>query len=175
MKRPFIIAIIITVILTIISICIVCINRPTYEETIMPLGEPIPEIIDESVVEEEPINEEELELLAHLIFAEAGSDWCEDKMLYYVGSVVLNRMASEYYPDTMYEVIYQTKPSVQYACILDGNIEKEPNDRAYEIAEDLLRNGSMLPENVIFQAHFEQGDGIYEKVQNMYFCFKEDN
>jgi hypothetical protein len=64
---------------------------------------------------------------------------------------------------------------VQYACILDGNIEKEPNDRAYEIAEDLLRNGSMLPENVIFQAQFEQGDGIYEKVQNMYFCFKEDN
>jgi hypothetical protein len=92
-------------------------------------------------------------------------------MLYGVGSVVLNRVASEYFPDTMYEVIYQKG---QYACTWDGNIEKEPNERAYKIAEDLLRNGSVLPANVIFQAEFKQGDGVYSKVQNMYFCYKNE-
>lgn len=132
----------------------------------------VDEVIEAAEVEEEPIDEEELELLAHLIYAEAGAEWCDDEMLYQVGSVVLNRMASDYFPSTMYEVIYQEG---QYACTWDGNIEKEPDERAYRIAEDLLRNGSTLPENVIFQAQFKQGDGVYAKVQNMYFCYiKED-
>lgn len=116
-----------------------------------------------------PIDPDELDLLAHLIYAEAGSDWCEDEMLYGVGSVVLNRMASKYYPDTMHEVIYQKG---QYACIIDGNIKKEPNERAYRIAEDLLKNGSRMPEKVIYQAEFKQGKGVYKKVQNMYFCYE---
>lgn len=119
-------------------------------------------------VKDEPIDKEDLELLAHLIFAEAGSDWCKDEMLYGVGSVVLNRIASEYYPNNMYDVIYQRG---QYACTWNGHIKKEPNERAYRIAEDLLRNGSTLPENVLFQAQFKQGDGVYVKIQNMYFCY----
>lgn len=123
---------------------------------------------EETIIEEEPINEEELELLAHVIYAEAGSDWCADEMLYGVGSVVLNRMASDLFPDTMYDVIYQEG---QYACTWDGNIEKEPNERAYRIAEDLLRNGLTMPPNVIFQAEFEQGDGTYCSIQTMYFCY----
>ena len=136
--------------------------------TIPEESEYVVEPTEELTVEEESVDAEELDLLANLIFAEAGSDWCEDEMLYGVGSVVLNRMASDYYPSTMYEVIYQEG---QYACTWDGNIEKEPNERAYRIAEDLLRNGSTLPANVIFQAQFEQGDGVYSKVQNMYFCY----
>lgn len=147
--------------------------EPSTESSELVTVEPPPPIVLEE--EETYINADELELLAHVIFAEAGSDWCEDEMLYGVGSVVLNRMASEYFPDTMYEVVYQEG---QYACTWDGNIEKEPNERAYRIAEDLLRNGSTLPPNVIFQAEFEQGDGIYLKVQNMYFCYineKENN
>ena len=138
-----------------------------------PVEEVAPAVVSMDIIYEEPaIDEEELDLLAHLIFAEAGSDWCKDEMLYCVGSVVLNRMASEYFPSTMHEVIYQTKPTLQYACIVDGNIKKEPNERAYRIAEDLLRNGSVLPSNVVFQAQFKQGDGVYVQVQNMYFCYK---
>lgn len=117
------------------------------------------------------INQEELELLAHLIYAEAGSDWIADETLYYVGSVVLNRMSSDLFPDTMYEVIYQTEPCLQYACTVDGNIEKEPTERCYRIAEDLLRNGSVLPENVIFQSSFKQGSGVYIYVDTIYFCY----
>lgn len=148
-------------------------NMYTMEETtsIVVTTEYTEEPTTEEPINESLINEEELDLLAHLIFAEAGSDWCEDEMLYGVGSVVLNRMTSEYFPDTMYEVIYQKG---QYACTWDGNIEKEPNERAYKIAEDLLRNGSVLPANVIFQAEFKQGDGVHSKVQNMYFCYKNE-
>ena len=132
----------------------------------------IPDTVDKEVMSEETsvvIDEEELDLLAHLIFAEAGSDWCSDKMQQYTGSVVLNRMAHESYPDTMQEVIYQDG---QYSCTWNGMIDYEYNERALECARFLLGNGSVLPANVVYQAQFEQGDGIYEKVQNMYFCYR---
>ncbi len=120
-------------------------------------------------VETLPYTEEELELLAHLIFAEAGSDWCSDKMQQYTGSVVLNRVNSSYFPNTLKDVIYQPG---QYSVVKSGAINKTPNQRAYDVAKFLLENGSVLPSNVIFQSQHIQGDGIYEKVQNMYFCYK---
>lgn len=126
-------------------------------------------VIGEPEIEYMPYTEEELDLLARLIFSEAGSDWCSDKMQQYVGSVVLNRVQSAYFPDNMYDVIYQNG---QYSVVSNGAINKTPNDRAYETAKYLLINGSVLPSNVIFQSQFIQGDGIYEKVQNMYFCYK---
>lgn len=130
-------------------------------------------VISKEVESEEvfEIDERELDLLAHLIYAEAGSDWCSDLLQSYVGSVALNRVASEYYPNTLHEVIYQNG---QYSCINNGMIHYDYNDRAYECAKALLEKGSVLPSNVIFQAQFLQGDGLYEQVQNMYFCYKGD-
>lgn len=122
--------------------------------------EPIPVV--------ETVNETDVEMLAHLLNGEAGADWCSDEMVYYVGSVVLNRVNSDRFPDTLEEVIFQKG---QYACTWDGNYDKTPSERCYKIAEDLLINGSVLPSNVVFQAEFEQGSGIYKKVQNMYFCY----
>lgn len=143
---------------------------------ILIVSEPTPTVSsvseNETVIEEsKTINKEEHELLAHLIFAEAGSDWCSDEMQLYVGSVVLNRMAHEEYPDEMYDVIYDEG---QYSCTWNGMIEYEYNERAYECAKFLLTNGSQLPSNVVFQAPFEQGDGTYKQVQNMYFCYIEE-
>ena len=111
----------------------------------------------------------ELDLLSHLIFAEAGSDKCSDKMQLYTGSVVLNRIKHKDYPDTMYDVIYDEG---QYSCVNNGMINYEYNDRAYNHAKYLLENGSILPDNVVYHAQFEQGDGIYCIEQNMYFCYK---
>lgn len=118
---------------------------------------------------EPPYTEHELELLAHAIGGEAGATYCSDTMRYYVGSVVLNRVASAYFPDTLEAVIFQEG---QYACTWCGMFEWEPSERCYEIAKDLLEHGSVLPENVIFQAEFEQGDGVYCQEQNMIFCYK---
>ena len=130
------------------------------------------DIYREAIIGEAEIltyTEEELELLAHLIFAEAGSDWCSDKLQQYTGSVVLNRIKSKYYPNNMHDVIYQKG---QYSVVNSGAINKTPNERAYNVARFLLENGSVLPENVVFQSQKIQGDGIYEKVQNTYFCYK---
>lgn len=156
-------------------------NPPLYDD---PLGLPYTHeeyveyfeneggLYEEAIIGEAEIltyTNEELELLAHLIFAEAGSDWCSDKMQQYTGSVVLNRITSPYFPNNMYDVIYQKG---QYSVTRTGAINKTPNERAYNVARFLLENGSVLPSNVVFQSQHIQGDGIYEKVQNMYFCYK---
>lgn len=111
--------------------------------------------------------EKELYLLSHLINAEAGSDWCSDDLMRYVGSVALNRVQHEAFPGTLEEVIYQPG---QYACTWDGNFDKEPCDRAIRIAKELLEGGSVLPVDVVFQAEFPQGSGCYIQEQNTFLC-----
>ena len=114
------------------------------------------------------INEEYLEMLAHLINGEAGSNWCSDKMQQGVGSVALNRVKDSRFPDNLHDVIFQ---SGQYSCTWDGNYDLPPSERAYENARILLTNGSIFPDKVVFQANFTQGKGTYLKEQNMYFCY----
>lgn len=111
--------------------------------------------------------QKDLYLLSHLINAEAGSDWCSDDLMRYVGSVALNRVQHEAFPGTLEEVIYQPG---QYACTWDGNFEKEPCERAMRIAKELLDSGSVLPVDVVFQAEFIQGSGCYIQEQNTYLC-----
>ena len=117
------------------------------------------------------IDDEELMLLARLIYAEAGGVK-DDKCLYYVGSVVLNRVKDEDYPDTIEGVIFQTEPCIQYGCARKGYIAKEPDERCIEIAEELLVNGSVLPANVVYQSGRKQGSGVYEQIENVVFCYK---
>ena len=139
--------------------------------------ENLPEEVKEPEVKEKEeeycgvlIDQSELRLLASLIFAEVG---CieDDECLYACGSVVLNRVRAEDFPDTIRGVIYQDNP-LQYACTVDGNLYQEPSRRCIRIAKDLLVNGSTLPEDVIYQAEFVQGSGIYKQYENMYFCYR---
>lgn len=153
-------------------------EKTEYKET---LEETIPVIITDDpeyysaknleIIEETPMaySEKDYELLAHLLMGEAGAEWCEDEMVYLVGCVALNRVKSDKFPDTLEEVIYQKG---QYQCTVDGNFDREPTERCWEIAYDLLAFGSYIPETVVYQAEFKQGSGTYKQVQNMYFCYE---
>ena len=115
-------------------------------------------------------DDSDVRALAHLIYAE-GNTLGEEGMLY-VGSVVLNRVSNPYYPDTIQGVIFDKG---QYACIDDGHYFNEPSARAYELAEVLIEEGSVLPDYVLYQSEFVQG-GVYAHVGNTYFCYqRKDN
>ena len=135
-------------------------NPPTPTSTPTPTATPIP------TPTPVPVDDDELYLMAHLIWGETGFD--NEEMMYAVGSVVLNRVNHDAYPDTINDVIYQ---SGQYQCTWDGNFNKTPSDLAWEVAEELLTSGSTLPENVVYQAQFTQGSGIYTQIGNQYFCY----
>lgn len=113
--------------------------------------------------------DDSLYLLSHLINSEAGSSWCSNEMKRMVGIVALNRVKSDLFPDTLYEVINQKG---QYEVIELGTFYREPSEECIDIAYDLLTNGYDEPETVLYQAEFKQGSGVYKKVQNMYFCYQ---
>lgn len=112
-------------------------------------------------------NEEEISLLARLITAETGGT--DEYLSYLTGSVVINRMNNPSFPSTVFGVIYQKN---QYECTWNGHIYRPYTDLAWEVAEELLTYGTTIPENVLFQAEFEQANGVYQKVGNTYFCWK---
>lgn len=146
-------------------------NAPKPEQQVEQTQEPDLDPVPEAVYIYVPREEQyyiDLELLAHLIYAEVGEDG--EEAMYYAGSVVLNRMKNHEYPDDLYSVIYQKG---QYEVTWNGGLYKEePSDIAYEVAADLLEEGSILPEGVVYQAEFEQGSDTFRIIGDTYFCYE---
>lgn len=149
--------------------------------------QPEPEVHTESVVTTSPTEsssttesieeensyygwtEEDYKYLLMIIVGESQN--CSRQEQMYVGSVVLNRVHSSWFPkqNTIKQV---ATAKGQYACMWDGNAYKTPTETNKEVAMELLKNGSVLPENVVFQALFKQGNGVYCKINKTYFCYK---
>jgi spore germination cell wall hydrolase CwlJ-like protein len=110
--------------------------------------------------------QDDLNVLTRIIHGEAsGQSW---NFQVAVGSVVLNRVKSKKFPNTIRGVVFQKG---QYAATWDGNYNKTPSEQSKRVAKYLLENGSQLPSYVIFQAEFKQGKGVYKKMGNTYFCY----
>lgn len=141
------------------------------------------EIIDQpavtTLVPEPGYTDEELEILALIIYQEAGADYCKDSTRQMVGEVFLNRVASSRYPNTFYDVATQ---AYQYGRLHWIGItwperaslpqEQRAVKRAYATAEALLINSvdRLLPLDAIYQAEFEQGSEVLANQDGMYFC-----
>lgn len=69
------------------------------------------------------VMDSELDILLKIVEAEAGGEGLEGKKL--VANVILNRVASEKFPNTVREVVFQTEGGkVQFSPIADGRYEK---------------------------------------------------
>lgn len=75
----------------------------------------------------------DLYLLAKCIHAEARGEPYIGKVA--VGAVILNRVASDLFPNTVYGVIYQPWA---FTCTEDGQIELEPDRASWQSAQDAL-------------------------------------
>lgn len=106
--------------------------------------------------------------LARIIQAENGGHE-DDEALLLTGVVVLKRVKSKYYPDTIIGVISQKG---QYSTYADGKFWNEPSKRSVKIAKKLLTTNIAddYPDNLVFQAEFEQGRAVYKKLGYEYFC-----
>ena len=116
------------------------------------------------------INYDDVYLLARLINAEAAHNNILDKQ--YVGAVVMNRLRSRYWGNTLKGVIYAKG---QYACTWNGsrNFRSIPPQDCIDIATALLQGETYgVPSNVIFQAQFKQGTGVWKKVGSHYYCYR---
>lgn len=92
--------------------------------------------IDELGLTYQKIEWDDLYLLAKIIYAEAASQWLSDEWKMCVGEVVLKRVASPEFPNTVQEVIYQ---SGQYYGSQSQYFEElRPDTRCVGLAKRLL-------------------------------------
>lgn len=112
--------------------------------------------------------QEELLLLSKIIMAEAGASRMSMEWKLAVGEVVLNRVASPEYPNTLKEVIYQ-KGQYQMANT-DYFRNLEPTDKCIEAAQRLLNGERFINDpSVVFQAEFKQGSGVFKTFHDSYY------
>lgn len=97
------------------------------ESTLKALG------ISQPASEEIVVVEADIELLASIIHGEARGEPYEGQVA--VGAVVLNRVESPDFPDTIAEVIYQ--PGA-FDAVADKQIYLKPNQTAIQAAQDAL-------------------------------------
>ena len=111
------------------------------------------------------IDFEELWLLSKIIHAEAGCAWLDLNWKMAVGEVVLNRVASPEFPNTMREVLeqpgqYYGKGSRYFECL-------RPSAESVEAALRLLEGERVLGESaVVFQSNYRLGSGVFLELRD---------
>ena len=149
--------------------------EPTVETTVATDPTTIPETTVAEI--EPPYTADELEMLALVIYQEAGGDGCSDETRLMVGTVVMNRVADPRFPDTLYGVLTQRAQygRLHWTGLVWPDRASNPGEihavaRAYACAERILLGERVLPEDVIWQAEFIQGTEVVAHKDGIYFC-----
>lgn len=115
---------------------------------------------------------DDLLLLSRVLDAMAGSDWLTEDFRMAVGEVVLNRVASPEFPNTLREVVYQRG---QYTVVNTARFSTlVPRRECVEVAARLLQGERHMVPAVVYQADYLQGElfTMYpdRRLGNTYFC-----
>ncbi len=99
-------------------------------------------------------------LLANLIYCEAGGESYEGQVA--VGSVVINRVLSNMFPDTVIGVIYQSK---QFSPVASGRLElalaaNKATESCYRAADEAMSGMTNIGNCVFFRTPVEGLEGI---------------
>ena len=91
--------------------------------------------------------DDEVYWLARIISAEARGESMEGKMA--VGNVVLNRVRSSAYPNTIYGVIFDRRYGTQFSPIDNGTIYQTPTAESI-IAAKMCLEGYTLSDSILY-------------------------
>lgn len=130
--------------------------------------------------------ERKIEILITVIGNEA--PWCTVEHQELVAQVVVNRVNSPLFPNTIEEVV--DAPGQYHPDYTDEDshlwkrVREDPElYTACRAAAERVLNGEVdCPANVLWQANFPQGDGVYKKIyvdtgwfrSTTYFCYTEE-
>ncbi len=92
-------------------------------------------------------NADDVWWLAKIIHAEAQGEPFTGKIA--VGEVVLNRVASDEFPDTIYSVIFDREHGVQFTPTVNGAIEEDPGVDSI-IAAKLVLDGARIGRDLLY-------------------------
>lgn len=123
--------------------------------------------LEDKYIDKAHYTDEELELLARIIQVESGSRSLEVKLA--VANVVLNRVKSPRFPDTLSEVIYQ---SGQFPPTRKSNFKTlKINTNSYIAAKKALEGVNNIDECLFFNSRPFSGksNDFYKKIEGEYF------
>jgi len=123
--------------------------------------ESVDEVIAASFTEAEPYTEEDFMLLAKLTQVEAGYESYEGQLA--VANVILNRVKSSKFPDTIRDVIYSGK---QFPPAHNGLLDKaEPNESVLRAVQDALDGKNNVEDAVYFHNPKVDGGSYWKKLK----------
>jgi len=117
------------------------------------------------------MSEAERQEMAGIIGLEADNQCAEGQQA--VAEVILNRVISPDFPDTVHDVLHQGEgtPRPQFSTI-DNLASAEPVAAQYEAIDAALYGTSILPEDVVFFSRNGENDRVWGKIQDHVFCYK---
>lgn len=114
------------------------------------------------------LTEEEIDLLAKIVWVEARGESEEGQMA--VIEVIFNRMTSDLFPDTLYDVLSQKNPTQFSSWKLRD--KAEPTEKEYNsIYEVLNGNTNILREDTLYFATKKLKSKLDVKIGDHYFCY----
>lgn len=114
--------------------------------------------------------DERLELTG-VIQLEAGNQCAEGQQA--VAEVVLNRVISPEFPDTVHDVLHQGEDTSRPQFSTIGNLAlADPAAAQYDAIDAALYGPSILPEDVVFFSRNGENDRVWGKIQDHVFCYK---
>ena len=103
-------------------------------------------------------NADEVYWLSKIIHAESRGEPMQGKIA--VGNVVLNRVRSKDYPNTIYGVIFDKKYGVQFSPVADGSIKLEP-DTDSVIAAKLCLEGYTVSTSILLFINTNSAENMW--------------
>ena len=91
------------------------------------------------------LTEEDLNLMAKIVYAESKGEPYEGKVA--VASVILNRVLSPGFPNSIKEVIFQPNA---FSCVINGEINVVSNDECLNAVYDALKGNDPTNEALFF-------------------------
>lgn len=114
-------------------------------------------------------SDEDVYILACLVYHEARGESFEGQVA--VVEVVLNRMLSEYFPDTVEEVVFQKYGDVWQFSPAPYLYTAEPTETQYEaVYTALAAEEPILPLDTVYFSTGPYNDSIVAVIGNHYFC-----
>jgi len=143
---------------------------------ILPVAASGQRVVDYNVLEKETaydLMDEDLDVLMRIVEAEAGTEDIEGKLL--VANVVLNRVNSEKFPDSVTEVVFQREKGVsQFSPISDGRFwEVKISEETTEAVERALEGEDISQGALYFAARkYADSDRMRWFDENLTFLFE---
>ena len=114
------------------------------------------------------LSSDETELLARIVWLESQGEPVEGQQA--VVEVVFNRMRSDVYPDTLYEVLSQKNP-VQF-CSFKNRDRAKPTQKEYDSIQQVLDGKTrILRDDTMYFSTFPLTEHVEVKIGGHYFCY----